>query len=338
MVDLKPTREKEPEIKTVNYSGFRFKHLSWFILGSAIAHAILFLFIARYAAVKPTAQKEDSKPIEFVVVPPEEKSGEPPPDTNNRAAENSVANPNVQPEKTAPNERIAEEPAKTPPPATSPVSTQPQPTPEPVAEPAPKSTPKPEPQKAISGSDAPIASPEAEKSEEEPEAKPDTPEQTQEQTVATRVPPQPESVPKSDSSEGSAADLLGGDYKKTLADGGGQAFFSPEALTHETVLNPGQINALRDVDMSAYFAEIKRRVKRNWDPSYSSQEQTTYLTFNVQKNGQITDLQITKSSGSEKLDQESVAAVQNSAPFAPLPADFPLEKLEIEFSFNIYLY
>ena len=179
----------------------------------------------------------------------------------------------------------------------------------------------------ISGSDTPVASPQPEENK------------TEEESVATRLPPPTESVPEpANSDEGSAADLLGGDYKKTLADGGGEAFFSPEALTHETVLNPGQLNALRDVDLTAYFAEVKQRIKRNWNPSYTSQEQTTYLTFNIQKSGQITDLKVTESSGSEKLDRESVEAVQNSGPFDPLPPDFPLEALEIEFSFNIYLY
>ena len=171
----------------------------------------------------------------------------------------------------------------------------------------------------MSGEDAPA--PEPEPSAEEP--------------VATNIPPEP--APETNP-EGSAADLLGGDYKKTLADGGADAFFSPEALTHKAVLNPGQIDALRDVDMSAYFAELKRRVKQNWNPSYSSEEQTTYLTFNIQKNGQITGLKVTRSSGSQTLDRESLEAVQNSAPLDPLPSDFPLEALEIEFSFNIYLY
>lgn len=329
MVNLKPESKQEQESLTVNYRGFRFKHLLLFIFGSVVVHAVLFLFLARYETIQPSEKEEDSKPIEFVVVPPEEKSEEPPPETNNRASENSVANRNVQPEKTAPNEKVVTEPAKTPPPAPKPIPT---PTPEVAAQPKPTPKPvsKPEPsaQDLISGSNTPAAS-----------SQPEVQETPQEETVATRVPPSTESVPESNSSsEGSAADLLGGDYKKTLADGGGEAFFSPEALTHETVLNPGQINALRDVDLSAYFAEIKRRVKRNWNPSYSSQEQTTYLTFNVQKNGQITDLKVAESSGSEKLDRESIAAVQNSAPFDPLPADFPLEALEIEFSFNIYLY
>ncbi|MGD1917840.1 MAG: TonB family protein, partial [Pleurocapsa sp.] len=234
---------------------------------------------------------------------------------------------------TAPNEKVVTEPAKAPPPAPAPAPKPiPTPTPEVAAQPTPTPKPvpkpKPSPQDLISGSDTPATSPQ-----------PEVQEKPQEETVATRVPPPTESVPQPNSStEGSAADLLGGNYKKTLADGGGEAFFSPEALTHETVLNPGQLNALRDVDLSAYFAEIKRRVKRNWKPSYSSQEQTTYLTFNVQKSGQITDLRIAESSGSAKLDRESIAAVQNSAPFDPLPPDFPLEALEIEFSFNIYLY
>ena len=331
MVDLKPKSKPDEEIAIELDRGFKFKHLLWFILGSALVHGLLFLLLVRYEAIKPVEEREENKPIEFVVVPPEEESEEPPPETNNRAAENSVANPNVQPEKTAPNEKIVEEPAETPAPAPAPApEPTPAPTPEPVAQvnPTPEPAPEPTAEDLLSGSDAPQTPPQA------------APQETvEEETVATRVPPPTQPVPEtSPSDEGSAADLLGGNYKKTLADGGGEAFFSPEALTHETVLNPGQINALRDVDLSAYFAEIKRRVKQNWNPSYSSQEQTTYLTFNIQKNGQITDLQVTKSSGSATLDRESVAAVQNSAPFDPLPPDFPLEVLEIEFSFNIYLY
>ena len=325
MVHLKPRSEEQID-RAIARRGFRVRHLLLFILGSAIAHALIFLLLAKYETSKPVAEKEESKPIEFVVVPPEEESPEPPTETNNRAAENSVAEPNVQPEPTAPNTEIASEPATTPPPPSAPAPKPvPAPSPEVAAQPEPAPEPEPAADDLISGSDASVNAP-------EPEEKETT--ATQE-NVATRLPPEPG---PSSSSEGSAADLLGGNYQKTLADGGGEAFFSPEALTHEAVLNPSQLNALRDVDLSAYFAEIKRRVKRNWNPSYSSEEHTTYLTFNIQKNGQITNLQVSKSSGSQKLDRESLEAVQNSAPFDPLPPDFPLEALEIEFSFNIYLY
>jgi len=318
MMKLKPKSDRDGETPITSYRSFKFKHLLWFILGSTIVHSLIFFLLANYQPTKPIVEKEESKPIEFVVVPPEEETEEPPPETNKRAAENSSAQPNTQPEKIPSTEELGEEIEPEPAPA---------PTPAPEPEPEPEPAPAPEPEPAPSAQDV---MPEGDTPTPEPES-------TAEEQVATNIPPETEPVP-APQPEGSAADLLGGDYKKTLADGGADAFFSPEALTHETVLNPGQIDALRDIDLSAYFAELKRRVKQNWNPSYSSQEQTTYLTFNIQKNGQITGLKVTKSSGSQRLDRESIEAVQNSAPLDPLPPDFPLEALEIEFSFNIYLY
>ena len=331
MVELKPKSDGDPkalDVSYVKYRGFRWQHLLLFVLGSAIVHGLIFLVLSKYQASQPIEEKEENEPIEFVVVPPEEKSEEPPPDTNNRSTENSVAPSNDQPKQTPSTEEIGEDIVASPAPAPTPA-----PTPAPAPKPTP-SPPKPKPETTAEAKLAPEPSPQA-----KPEPKP-TPEPAPEpapepEPVATRLPPKPE-PPVSDG--GSAADLLGGDYKKTLADGGSDAFFSPEALTHETVLNPGQIDALRDIDLSAYFAEIRRRVKRNWNPSYSSEEQSTFLTFKIQKNGQITDLKVARSSGSSKLDNESLAAVQNSAPFDSLPPNFPLEALEIEFSFNIYLY
>ncbi len=328
MTNLKPAPQQDRvrETKTKNYRDFRSLHLFLFILASAIVHGLILLLLARYEAIKPAREEVDPKPIEFVVVPPEESS-ETPPETDKQANENSVAQPNDEPKNTTPSEEIGEDSVSTSPPIPAPAPTPtpvptPAPAPTPVPAPAPAPTPEPtEPptNEIISGSDAPVASPQP----------------TEQGPVATRLPPpEPEPSPPG----GSAADLLGGDYKRTLADGGADAFFSPEALAHETVLNPGQIDALKGLDLSAYFAEIKRRVKSNWHPSYSSQELTTYLTFDIQKDGQITGLRVTQSSGSEKLDRESLTAVQNSAPFDPLPAEFPLEALEIEFSFNIYLY
>lgn len=192
------------------------------------------------------------------------------------------------------------------------------------------------------------------KSEATPTSQPNTPEEDSE--VATRLPatikpskPIPESnqapppqtstsSEQADTSDSDAASLLGGDYKRTIADGGGDAFFSPEALAYKSVLNPSQLNALKDIDLSEYFAEVKRRVKRNWQPSFAVEEYTTFLTFAIEQNGQISGLRVSKSSGSQRVDRESLEAVQDAAPFAPLPSGFPLEALEVEFSFNIYIY
>ncbi len=395
MINMKQTSQRDRETATadvtVDQSDFRRNHLLLFILASILVHTLgLLIFGVYQRAQLTTKEKTDSKPIEFVVVPPEESSEEPPPETQKRAAENSVAEKKIKPEKTAATEEIGDEipprptnttptptPPKeptiaskpvTPPPAipepVTPEPVTPEPvTPEPVTPEPVTPEPKPEPTNSsadnqspiLSGSDSVIPAP---KPEPPPVEQPAQPEDNS--SVATRLPPQnkpSEKIPEpitpqptttpsepteptkpTEPSDSGAASLLGGNYQRTIADGGGDAFFSPEALAYKSVLNPAQLNALKDIDLSEYFAEIKRRVKRNWNPSFAVEEYTTFLTFDIEKNGQITGLRVTRSSGSEKVDRESLNAVQDSAPFDPLPPDFPLEALEVKFSFNIYIY
>ncbi|MBE9047311.1 TonB C-terminal domain-containing protein [Pleurocapsales cyanobacterium LEGE 10410] len=357
MVNSKPVIPSDQETPITNQRGFRRQKLLLFIIASVLVHSLGLLVFDLYQRFYPSSQDEiDSKPIEFVVVPEEPR--EPPPETQKRAAENSVAENNSEPEKTTTAEElddeIAPEPTSTPPaePATAPkIASPPQPQPEPIpAEPtpAPQPAPQPEPEPTsqptpepvqdsspvLSGSDS-VSTPES------------TPQPAEPESLATRLPPQeplevpqstPAPAPTAPAEENSASSLLGGNYKRTLADDGADAFFSPEALAYRDVLNPSQLDALKDIDLGAYFAEVKRRVKRNWSPSYRAEEYTTFLTFNIQKNGQITGLRVTQSSGSEQVDRETIEAIQNSAPFAPLPGNFPLEALEVKFSFNIYIY
>ena len=279
--------------------------------------------------------------------------------------------PEIAPE--PPKPPVTSPPAKTPeiasePPAPSPV-TAPNTAPEPPVTPPPevkKPEPEPEPepieppieeQPILSGSNSPLPQPKPNPIKEpkpagktKPAAPNSTPSQP-ENPVATNLPakieptqpanPAPATPPSATQTPGAtsgAASLLEGDYQQGLAQGDGDAFFSPEALAYKTVLNPSQLNALKDLDLGPYFAEIRRRVKRNWQPSYAAEDYTTFLTFAIQKDGQITDLRVSRTSGSEAVDRESIKAVQNSAPFAPLPANFPLEALEVEFTFNIYIY
>ena len=338
MVHLKPKSEEE-EIQAIHRRGFRFQHLLLFILGSAIAHALIFLLLAKYEARKPVEEQEENKPIEFVVVPPEENQ-EPPPETNNRATENSVAEPNVQPEETAYNEKIVEEPATTPPapaptPAPEVAASKPEPAttppaPAPAPAPAPTSTPEPKPsaEDLISGSDAPVNPPEPEKKEET----------TAQDDVATRLPPKSEPEPSS-SSEGSAADLLGGDYQKTLANSG-DAFFSQEALSHKSVLSPQQISALKNPKLASYAKELQRLVNENWEQNWKPEfyrDSVVVFVFDIQKNGQITGLKIAKSSGSEEIDRYYLEAINRISSFPPLPPEFPLESWKITYTLETIL-
>jgi periplasmic protein TonB len=377
MVKLKPKNQSDRETNNVSYYNFRHQHLLLFILVSLLFHGLGLLFFGVYQH-QHSANKEkiESKPIEFVVIPPEKTQNKPPPETQKRAVENSVAEKTSEPKETRATDELAEEisPRPTPPPASNnaPKITSPPPTPPQAAAPPktppkptppvkqatvpPKAPPKPiqpTPPQAVAPKVPPKPTPSPTENQPPVLSGSDTASVTKPQpkpapkndTVATRLPPNnqpntptPPSEQNNTTGNTGAAGLLGGDYQKTIADGGNDAFFSPEALAYEKVLNPDQIDALKDIDLSQYFAEIKRRVKSNWNPSYAAEEYTTFLTFEIQKNGQVTGLRVAQSSGSEEVDRESLTAVQNSAPFAPLPPEFPLAALEVEFSFNIYIY
>ena len=320
MVDLKPVSKSDRQTPVTNH-GFRRQKLLLFIIASVLMHSLGLLFFDVYQRFFLSSKaKVDNKPIEFVIVP--EEPSEPPPETEKRAAENSVTENNNEPEKTPTAEELDAEIANEPTSASPTESNS-----------APKIAPPPQPQ------------PEAAVEPTPPQPEPEPNSEPAEPDVAARLLPNeqpklPESLPPTPAApaENSASSLLGGDYQRTLADDGADAFFSPEALAYRDVLDPAQLDAIKDIDLGAYFAEVKRRVKGNWSPSYRAEDYTTFLTFNIQKNGQITGLRVTQSSGSEQVDRESIEAIQNSAPFAPLPGNFPLEALEVKFSFNIYIY
>lgn len=327
--------------------------LFWFILASILAHGLALLAYNQLRRSPPNSKQKDNQPIEFIVVPPEESNQEPPPETKRKAVNNSVAEKTVEPTKPITNPQVGQKPtakstpAIAPQPPTPPSSEQTPAKPQAI-EPPPQpsksaSTPPEERSPVISGSDNNIAKPQPNPVQEPQQPTANQPSESNEinsqsdESVATRL---PSSTPPSTQSEATsgAASLLGGDYQRSLERGDGDAFFSPEALAYKTVLNPSQLNALKDLDLAPYFAEIRRRVKRNWNPSYATEDYTTFLTFAIQKDGQITDLKVKRSSGSEAIDRESLAAVQKSAPFDPLPANFPLSALEVEFTFNVYIY
>ena len=319
MVDLKPAPESD-RVTTVR-RGLDTKKLLLLVLVSILVHALgLFLF-ARYKPVEPTVSEKDSlDPIDFAVVP--EESAE-------TAVEDEAKNtppPEPKPQPAPPSEP---EPKITPPP--TPPATPPATPPEPqVVKPEPKPTPPPEPESteppessqtpALSGSDEAISEPEPSDS------------------VATNQPPESEPIPQPepatpDGVSNSASDLLGGDYEKTLASGGDD-FFSPESLAFNAVLNSDQRNALKSIDLDEYFNKLKQKLKSNWNPDLST-IRSTFLNVEITKDGQLALVEIARTSGSESYDLEALETFRESAPFEPLPPDFPLESLAFEFEFYI---
>ena len=267
------------------------------------------------AKVTPPPKPAPTKPPEPVAQP---KPVEPKP---------VAETPPPKPAPTKPPEPVAQpKPPEPKPIEPKPVAEAPPPKPEVISPPITKQPP------VLSGSD--ISSTPIPKT-----APPET-----ESPVATSLPPKSEPVPNPEpapttdvlpeTSENSASSLLGGDYKKTLANGGAEAFFSPEAISLNAVLDPSQINALKDFDYNGYLAGVRETLRPNWNPD-RTKIQSTVLKVELNRSGQIMKLEIARSSGSELFDQANLETFRKSAPFDVLPPEFPLESFKFQFEFSI---
>lgn len=86
-------------------------------------------------------------------------------------------------------------------------------------------------------------------------------------------------------------------------------------------------------DFGPYMADLQHRIKRFWFPPKQSESKKTVVLFKVDREGQLSDLQVDKSSGTKECDLAAMRAVVNAAPFRPLPAG-PDKDVDIQFSFD----
>ena len=96
---------------------------------------------------------------------------------------------------------------------------------------------------------------------------------------------------------------------------------------------PG-IDALREPDFGPYMRELQRRIKLNWDPPKGNESKTVILMFKIAKDGRLLSCKVNKSSGLPSADQAALKAVELTAPFRPLPADFKGQSIDIQFTFD----
>ncbi len=95
-------------------------------------------------------------------------------------------------------------------------------------------------------------------------------------------------------------------------------------------------------DFAPYLLTMKRRIKSNMNLPYAftnlgAISGKILIHFTVLPSGVVTSLDILESDAHYSLEQSSVNAIRNSSAFAPLPTDFPENKLEVtaQFSFTI---
>jgi hypothetical protein len=88
--------------------------------------------------------------------------------------------------------------------------------------------------------------------------------------------------------------------------------------------------------------ELKRRVQRNIHPPSAFKDLglisgETLLRFKIYPNGMLKDLEILNYQGHKSLMITSSNAVEISAPFPPLPREFPEDYLEVTGKFIYFV-
>jgi TonB family protein len=89
---------------------------------------------------------------------------------------------------------------------------------------------------------------------------------------------------------------------------------------------------------SWYVAVVRNRISSNWLLSTISSAILTaprvYLTFEILRDGTVTNVEITQSSGIPEVDRSALRAVLASSPLGPLPRDYAGDRVAVQFYFD----
>jgi len=81
------------------------------------------------------------------------------------------------------------------------------------------------------------------------------------------------------------------------------------------------------------MADLQRRIKKHWFPPKGNESKRVVVVFKVHSGGELSQLRLDHSSGVAIADQAALKAVEDAAPFRPLPAGAP-DAVDIQFTFD----
>lgn len=89
-----------------------------------------------------------------------------------------------------------------------------------------------------------------------------------------------------------------------------------------------------------YVAAVRNRISNNWllsviSPNILSAPRV-YLNFDILRDGTVTNVRVTQSSGIPEVDRSALRAVLASNPLGPLPSDYAGSKVTVEFYFDFH--
>jgi TonB family protein len=154
-----------------------------------------------------------------------------------------------------------------------------------------------------------------------PDTTPPKPEPAEQ--IARNLPPADTGLRRAPEPSRPAPGLLGEALKNLDRYVKDQTFHNPQGGTKE----PGATIQFdtKGVEFGPWLRRFVIRVRSNW---FIPQAAMTFrgrvvLTFNIHKNGQITDVQVIGPSSVEAFNRAAVYAIQGSNPVDPLPPEYP---------------
>lgn len=84
-----------------------------------------------------------------------------------------------------------------------------------------------------------------------------------------------------------------------------------------------------------YVADMRNRIIKNWDQNQRAAG-VVIMKYIIQRNGQLTDIEVEVSSGNPMLDLAAQRALINTRTLAPLPARFTGQRLPVQLTFEYF--
>ena len=88
-----------------------------------------------------------------------------------------------------------------------------------------------------------------------------------------------------------------------------------------------------EVDFGPYLQEMQRRIKKAWFPPKGNESKRITVKFKIKRSGDVRSIRLVESSGLSIADNAAIAAVEQAAPFPPLPAGAD-DEIVIKFTFD----
>jgi len=91
-----------------------------------------------------------------------------------------------------------------------------------------------------------------------------------------------------------------------------------------------------DFPFTYYLRLIQSKIGERWSPPRAAAAggERTVVLFEIQRDGQVREAVLERSSGNALYDQSAVRAVTEASPFPPLPPEFKASSLRVHFGFE----